>query len=230
MLDNKYFGIILTFATYEIGKFINSKLKTPLANPLLISIALCIIFLKVTGIPYEYYKQGGDFIMFFIAPATVAMVVDLFENFNELKKNLIPILTGTILGSIISLAFAIIASKFRGLDENIVVSSTPQSITTAIALSLSEEYGGNTAITAVLVVLRGVTGAVIAPVIMKIFRITDPTAQGVAIGTSSHAVGTSEARKLGEIQGAMSGLSIAVAGLLTVILMPAAMKLIEILF
>ena len=209
MLDNKYFGIILTFATFEIGKMINNKLKSPIANPLLISIAICILFLKLTGIPYESYKQGGDFIMFFIAPATVAMVVDLYENLEELKKNLMPILTGTILGSIISLAFVIIASKFVGLDENLVVSSTPQSITTAIAISLSAE---------------------IAPIIMKIFNITDPTAQGVGIGTSSHAVGTSEARKLGEIQGAMSGLSIAVAGLVTVVLMPIAMKLITVLY
>lgn len=230
MLDNKYFGIILTFATFEIGKMINNKLKSPIANPLLISIAIGILFLKLTGIPYESYKQGGDFIMFFIAPATVAMVVDLYENLEELKKNLMSILTGTILGSIISLAFVIIASKFVGLDENLVVSSTPQSITTAIAISLSAEYGGNSAITAVLVVLRGVTGAVIAPIIMKIFNITDPTAQGVGIGTSSHAVGTSEARKLGEIQGAMSGLSIAVAGLVTVVLMPIAMKLITVLY
>ena len=230
MFSNKYFGIILTFATFEIGKMINKKLKTPLANPLLISIALCILFLKVTGIPYEDYKQGGDFIMFFIAPATVAMVVDLYENLPELKKNLIPILSGTILGSAIAVLFVVFVSSFLGIDENLVVSATPQSITTAIAISLSEEYGGASAITAVLVVIRGVTGAVIAPLIMKLFRIKDPTAQGVAIGTSSHAVGTSEARKLGEIQGAMSGLSIAVAGLVTVILMPVAMKVIEMLF
>lgn len=230
MFDNKYFGIILTFATYEIGKFINRKLKTPLANPLLISIALCIAFLKVTGISYEDYKIGGDFIMFFIAPATVAMVVDLFENFGELKKNLVPVLMGTILGSVISILFAIIASKITGLNENLVVSSIPQTITTAIAMPLTEEYGGNSSITAVLVVLRGVSGAVMAPIIMKVFKIEDPTAAGVAIGTSSHAVGTSEARKLGEIEGAMSGLSIAMAGLVTVLLMPFAMELVNLFF
>ncbi|ERT61635.1 putative murein hydrolase (TIGR00659 family) [Peptoniphilus koenoeneniae] len=226
MLDNKYFGIILTFATFEIGKMLNKKLKSPIANPLLISIALCILFLKVTGISYESYKQGGDFIMFFIAPATVAMVVDLYENLDELKKNLFPILIGTLLGSILAMLFIVISYKLAGFEKSIIISSAPQSITTAIAIALSEEYGGNPAITAVLVVLRGVTGAVIAPIIIKAFRIKDPTAQGVAIGTSSHAVGTSEARKIGEIQGAMSGLSIAVTGLVTVILMPIIMKLI----
>ena len=226
MLDNKYFGIILTFATFEIGKMLNKKLKSPIANPLLISIALCILFLKVTGISYESYKQGGDFIMFFIAPATVAMVVDLYENLDELKKNLFPILIGTLLGSILAMLFIVISYKLAGFEKSIIISSAPQSITTAIASALSEEYGGNPAITAVLVVLRGVTGAVIAPIIIKAFRIKDPTAQGVAIGTSSHAVGTSEARKIGEIQGAMSGLSIAVTGLVTVILMPIIMKLI----
>lgn len=122
--------------------------------------------------------------------------------------------------------FIVISYKLAGFEKSIIISSAPQSITTAIAIALSEEYGGNPAITAVLVVLRGVTGAVIAPIIIKAFRIKDPTAQGVAIGTSSHAVGTSEARKIGEIQGAMSGLSIAVTGLVTVILMPIIMKLI----
>lgn len=116
MFSNKYFGIILTFATFEIGKMINKKLKTPLANPLLISIALCILFLRVTGLPYEDYKQGGDFIMFFIGPATVAMVVDLYENLDELKKHLIPILSGTIIGSIVAMLFVVLVFPLAGFD------------------------------------------------------------------------------------------------------------------
>lgn len=229
MLDNQYFGIVLSFAAYEIGKWINKKLKTPIANPLLIAILLIIGFLSITGIEYEYYKKGGDFIAFFIGPATVAMVLDLYANLDTLKKNILPILVGVGFGTIFSFVLAIFLSKIFQIDKNLVASLIPQSITTAIAISLSEEYQGIIGLTAIVVVIRGVSGAVFAPIVMKIFRIKDPVAQGVAIGTSSHAVGTSQARLMGEIQGAMSGLSIAIAGITAVIIMPLAMKLVEII-
>lgn len=229
MLDNQYFGIVLSFAAYEIGKWINKKLKTPIANPLLIAILLIIGFLSITGINYEYYKKGGDFIAFFIGPATVAMVLDLYANLDTLKKNILPILVGVGFGTIFSFVLAIFLSKIFQIDKNLVASLIPQSITTAIAISLSGEYQGIIGLTAIVVVIRGVSGAVFAPIVMKIFRIKDPVAQGVAIGTSSHAVGTSQARLMGEIQGAMSGLSIAIAGITAVIIMPIAMKLVEII-
>lgn len=229
MLDNQYFGIVLSFAAYEIGKWINKKLKTPIANPLLIAILLIIGFLSITGIDYEYYKKGGDFIAFFIGPATVAMVLDLYANLDTLKKNILPILVGVGFGTIFSFVLAILLSKIFQIDKNLVASLIPQSITTAIAISLSGEYQGIIGLTAIVVVIRGVSGAVFAPIVMKIFRIKDPVAQGVAIGTSSHAVGTSQARLMGEIQGAMSGLSIAIAGITAVIIMPLAMKLVEII-
>ena len=229
MLDNQYFGIVLSFASYEIGKWINKKLKTPIANPLLIAILLIIGFLSITGIDYEYYKKGGDFIAFFIGPATVAMVLDLYANLDTLKKNILPILVGVGFGTIFSFVLAIFLSKIFQIDKNLVASLIPQSITTAIAISLSGEYQGIIGLTAIVVVIRGVSGAVFAPIVMKIFRIKDPVAQGVAIGTSSHAVGTSQARLMGEIQGAMSGLSIAIAGITAVIIMPLAMKLVEII-
>lgn len=229
MLDNQYFGIVLSFAAYEIGKWINKKLKTPIANPLLIAILLIIEFLSITGIDYEYYKKGGDFIAFFIGPATVAMVLDLYANLDTLKKNILPILVGVGFGTIFSFVLAIFLSKIFQIDKNLVASLIPQSITTAIAISLSGEYQGIIGLTAIVVVIRGVSGAVFAPIVMKIFRIKDPVAQGVAIGTSSHAVGTSQARLMGEIQGAMSGLSIAISGITAVIIMPLAMKLVEII-
>lgn len=230
MFENKYFGIILTFAAYEIGKWLNSKVKNPLANPLLIAILLIIVFLKITGIPYENYQMGGDFIAFFIAPATVAMVLDLYKNLDSLKENLMPVMLGIILGSICSISLAILLSKVLSLDKELVTSLVPQSITTAIAISLSAEYNGIQALTAIVVVIRGVSGAVVAPFVTKLFRITDPVAQGVGIGTSSHAVGTSEARKMGSIQGALSGLSIAISGLVTVILMPVAIIAVNLVF
>lgn len=229
MLDNQYFGIVLSFAAYEIGKWINNKLKTPIANPLLIAILLIIGFLSITGIDYEYYKKGGDFIAFFIGPATVAMVLDLYANLDTLKKNIIPIFVGVGFGTLFSFIIAIFLSKIFKIDKNLVASLIPQSITTAIAISLSDEYQGIIGLTAIAVVIRGVSGAVFAPLVMKIFKIKDPVAQGVAIGTSAHAVGTSQARLMGEIQGAMSGLSLAIAGITAVIIMPFAMKLVEII-
>lgn len=229
MLDNQYFGIVLSFAAYEIGKWINQKLKSPIANPLLIAILLIVGFLSITGIDYEYYKKGGDFIAFFIAPATVAMVLDLYANLETLKKNILPIFVGVGFGTIFSFVLAIFLSKIFQIDKNLVASLIPQSVTTAIAISLSEEYQGIIGLTAIVVVIRGVSGAVFAPTVMKICRIKDPVAQGVAIGTTSHAVGTSQARLMGEIQGAMSGLSIAIAGITAVIIMPLAMKLVEII-
>ena len=229
MLDNQYFGIVLSFAAYEIGKWINRKLKSPIANPLLIAILLIVGFLSITGIDYEYYKKGGDFIAFFIAPATVAMVLDLYANLETLKKNILPIFVGVGFGTIFSFVLAIFLSKIFQIDKNLVASLIPQSVTTAIAISLSEEYQGIIGLTAIVVVIRGVSGAVFAPTVMKICRIKDPVAQGVAIGTASHAVGTSQARLMGEIQGAMSGLSIAIAGITAVIIMPLAMKLVEII-
>ena len=190
---------------------------------------MIIGFLSITGIDYEYYKKGGDFIAFFIGPATVAMVLDLYANLDTLKKNILPILVEVGFGTIFSFVLAIFLSKIFQIDKNLVASLIPQSITTAIAISLSGEYQGIIGLTAIVVVIRGVSGAVFAPIVMKIFRIKDPVAQGVAIGTSSHAVGTSQARLMGEIQGAMSGLSIAIAGIKAVIIMPLAMKLVEII-
>lgn len=229
MLDNQYFGIVLSFAAYEIGKWINKKLKTPIANPLLIAILLIIGFLSITDIDYEYYKKGGDFIAFFIGPATVAMVLDLYANLDTLKKNIVPIFAGVGFGTLFSFILAIFLSKIFQIDKELVASIIPQSITTAIAISLSGEYQGIIGLTAIVVVIRGVSGAVFAPLVMKIFKIKDPVAQGVSIGTNSHAVGTSQAREMGEIQGAMSGLSIAIAGITAVIIMPLAMKLVEVI-
>ncbi|WP_297791306.1 LrgB family protein [uncultured Anaerococcus sp.] len=229
MFDNQFFGIILSFAAYEIGKWINSKVKNPIANPLLIAILLIIGFLTVTGIPYDQYKKGGDIIAFFIAPATVAMILDLYANLDSLKANLLPIFVGVLLGSIFSVTMALLLSKAFGFDKEIITSMVPQSITTAIAISLTSEYNGIVALTAMVVVFRGVVGAAMAPAIMKICKIEDPVAQGVAIGTAAHAVGTSQARQMGKIQGAMSGLSIAVAGIITVFLMPVAMIVLNLL-
>ncbi|WP_036730482.1 LrgB family protein [Peptoniphilus mikwangii] len=226
MFSSPYFGLILSASTYGFGMYLKKKIKSPLINPLLISIALCIIFLKTFNISYEDYEVGGRYISFMIAPATVALVVPLYHNLDKLLNNLVPIIMGILSGSVVALVSIIILCKLFGLSEFITISLLPQSITTAIGIPLCEEYGGSIAVTAMSIVIRGIIGAVSAPIILKIFGIKDKVAVGISIGTASHAVGTSKAVELGEIEGAMSGLSIAIAGIITVFLIPFMVKFI----
>ena len=226
LADNDFFGIILSIVMFRIGMIINKKTKIALLNPLLLAIVFSIIFLKLTGISYENFNKGGKYISFLIAPTTVALVVSLYRNIDRLKANLIPILIGVIVGSIVAILSAYLLSKFFHFERDLTLSMMPQSVTTPIAKSLTEEYVGKfviktyAAITAITVILRGTVGAIFAPSVMKIMKVKDPVAQGIGIGTSSHAMGTSKAIEMGEVQGAMSGLSIAIAGICTVILMP----------
>ncbi|KGF03307.1 LrgB family protein [Anaerococcus lactolyticus] len=229
--DNDFFGIILSIVMFRIGMVINKKTKIAVLNPLLLAIVFCIIFLKLTGISYENFNKGGKYISFMIAPITVALVVSLYRNIEKLKANLIPILIGVIVGSFVAILSAYLLSKLFGFDRDLTLSMMPQSVTTPIAKSLTEEYVAKfgadevtiktfAAITAITVILRGTVGAIAAPTVMKVMRVKDPVAQGIGIGTSSHAMGTSKAIEMGEVEGAMSGLSIAVAGICTVVLMP----------
>lgn len=231
LADNEFFGIVLSIVMFRIGMKINKKTKVAILNPLLLAIVFCIIFLKVTGISYENFNKGGKYISFMIAPITVALVVSLYRNIEALKANLVPILVGVLVGSFVAILSAYLLSKFFKFEDNLTLSMMPQSVTTPIAKSLTEEYVGKfgadevtmktyAAITAITVILRGTVGAIFAPSVMKLMRVKDPIAQGIGIGTSSHAMGTSKAIEMGEVQGAMSGLSIAIAGICTVILMP----------
>lgn len=234
--NNEFFGLILSIVAFRIGMIINQKTKIPLLNPLLLAILLCIGFLKLTGITYENFNMGGKYISFLIGPTTVALVVSLYRNIDRLKQNLIPILVGVFIGAMIAIVSAYFLSNLFKFDKNLTLAMMPQSVTTPIAKSLTEEYvsknvtdmsviSAYAAITAVTVILRGIVGAIAAPVVMKVMRVKDPVAMGVGIGTASHAMGTSKAIEMGEVQGAMSGLSIAIAGINTVILMPLFVKL-----
>ena len=227
MTSNPYFGIVLSFITYEIGMFLNKKFNNnPIVNPLLISIILCIAFLKIFNITYEDYMNGAKYIAFLIAPSTVALVTSLYKNLNQLKTHLIAIIVGVTVGVIVALSSILILCKLLNLNEVMIISIFPKSITTAIGVPLAEEYGGYGTVTVLCIILTGVLGAVIAPYIKKVFKVEDKVAMGLAIGTSAHAVGTSKAIEMGEIEGAMSGLSIGVAGVITAIIMPIFIKLI----
>ena len=212
------FGITLSIAAYGIGYWIQKKLRTPAANPLLIAIILVILFLKLTGIPLEAYNAGGDFIAMFLAPATACLAISIYRQLPVLKKNLIPVLAGSTVGAGVSMGSVYLLCRLFRLDEKMTASLLPKSVTTPIAMGVSEQLGGIVPITVGAVVFNGILVGNFVPLFIKIFRVRSPIAAGLAIGACSHAVGTSKAVELGEVEGAMSGIAIGTVGLVTVIL------------
>lgn len=225
ILNTPAFGILLSIAAYEIGILISKRTKSPLMNPLLVGIVIVILVLMGTGIPKASYDLGGSFILFLLGPATVVLALPLYRQIEMLKKDMVPILAGILAGSVTSILSVVILSRLFRVDLAVAVSMIPKSVTTAIGMEISKEIGGIVPVSVAVIVLTGITGAVIGPGLLKLFHIKDEVAQGVAIGTASHAVGTSKAMELGETQGAMSGLSIGIAGLATVIIAPLLMGL-----
>ena len=219
------FGIILTIIAFEIGVSIRNKWRNPLLNPILIATILIIGFLTITGISYDTYKVGGDYISFFLGPVTVLLAVPLYRHIQALKNAWIPILAGIVVGSTVSIVCVIACAKIFGISKTLMLSLIPKSITIPMGSVVSEQIGGIPSITIVSIVITGITGAVTAPLVCRFFRIKNPVAQGVAIGTSSHALGTTKAMEIGEVQGAMSSLSIGVAGVVTVFITPVLLKI-----
>ncbi|MHB8063360.1 MAG: LrgB family protein [Ruminiclostridium sp.] len=212
------FALLISILAYEIGLFINKKTNIAFFNPLMIAIALVIGTLLVLNISLDDYKKGGDFISMFLTPATVILAVPLYKNINSLKKDYIAILCGVVVGCITAIASIWALAKAFGLPKELLASLIPKSITTPLGIELSNQIGGIPSVTVAAIIITGIVGAVFAQWILKICRITDKTAKGIAIGTSSHALGTTKAVELGETVGAMSGLAIGLAGLVTVII------------
>ena len=224
-LDTPIFGILISIITFEIGLFINRKTKIAILNPMLISVTLIISFLLYFDIDYEIYEKGGSIITFFLGPATVVLVVPLYRQIEKLKKSGIPILVGILVGAFTAIVSTYFLSKLFGLEENIVLSLVPRSVTAAISIEISKEIGGIPSLTVAATTLTGIVGSILGPYIYKIIGIEDETAQGVGLGCGAHALGTAKAMELGETQGGMGSLSISVAGLITVFLAPWLMKL-----
>lgn len=217
-LENSvFFGVFISIITYEIGVLIKKKLKLAIFNPLLISIALIIVFLLAFHIKYNVYESGAQYLSYFLTPATVALAVPLYEQIEPLKKNWKAIVAGILSGALTSALCVLAVALIFQLDHKQYVTLLPKSITTAIGMGLSEELGGIVTITVAVIVVTGVIGNMFAESICKLFHITDPVAKGIGIGSASHAMGTAKAMEMGEIEGAMSSLSIAVSGLLTVV-------------
>ena len=213
-----FFGAFLSLAAYGVGVFLRSRWKFALFNPLLVAIVLVVVFLVGFKIDYATYMEGARYISYLLTPATVCLAVPLYQQFSLLKKNAKAVLLGIAAGVLASLTVILAMSILFHLDHTMYVTLLPKSITTAIGIGVSEELGGIQSLTVVVIIITGVLGNIFAELICKVFRITDPIAQGVGIGTSTHAVGTARAMEMGEVQGAMSGLSVVVAGLMTVVL------------
>ena len=209
------FGVMLTLLTYSIGVWLNRKTKTPLVNPMLVSVILIISVLLIFRIPYENYRSGGSIIELFLTPVTALLAVKIYEQLRLLKENWLPIFVGAAVGSAVSILCVILLCKVFTLDDVLLVSLLPKSVTTAIAVPLSEQNGGIVSVTVVSLVATGIMGAVFSPFFIKLLRIKNPVEAGIAIGTSSHALGTSKAIEIGDIEGAMSSCAIGIAGLIT---------------
>lgn len=212
-----FFGVVLCIGTYAVGWWINQKTKSPVANPLLISMALVIVVLTVFHIPLEDFNRGGDFIGFFLIPATAALALSIYRQLWLLKRNFLPIIIGAAVGSLASMGSVYGLCRLFGVDQVMVSSLIPKSVTTPIAMDVSIRLGGEPSITVAAVIITGIIGAILAPIMIKLFRVKNPIAAGVAIGTSSHALGTAKAIEIGEVEGAMSGLAIGISGILTVL-------------
>lgn len=214
------FGITLSLFAYMFGVFVNRKLKNPLANPLIITMVTIITFLVVFDIPFAVYKSGSDIISLFLAPVTAVLSVAIYRQREILKHALVPVISGTLAGSLASLASITWMCNLLDLDPVILGSLLAKSVTTPIAIAITEQFGGIAALTVASTIISGLLGNLLAPVLGKVFFVSDPVAHGVGIGSCSHALGTSKALELGEVQGAMSSIAISLSGICTVLLAP----------
>lgn len=212
-----YAGAALTMIAFFTGSLIKDKFKSQLFNPILIAMIIIISFLTVTGIDYDTYNSGAKYISWFLTPATVSLAIPLYRQIEQLKNNVFAILAGIFSGVVASAAGILLLALVFGLSHPEYVTLLPKSVTSAIGMGVADELGGISSITVPVIIITGIFGNIIASAVLDFFRITNPVAKGLAIGTAAHGTGTTRAIELGEVEGAMSGLSIAVAGLMTVV-------------
>lgn len=219
-------GVLLTLAAFALGSVINRRSGMAVLNPLLLATVFVVVFLSVLGIPCAAYQASAAPVSYLLLPATVSLAVPLYEKWDLLCRNLAAILAGILAGVAASLGSVLVLALFLQLDHTQYVTLLPKSVTTAISMDVAAELGGIAALTGALVILTGIVGALLADTVFRVFGITEPIAKGIGIGSAAHAVGTAKALQMGEVEGAMSGLAIAVAGVLTALLCPLVANLI----
>ncbi len=218
--ESMYLGFVFSIGAYLLGMWLKKKLGWAVLNPLLVASVLVIAGLLIFHIDYESYNNSAKYISYLLTPATVCLAIPLYKQLHLLKQNFAAVIAAIVSGVATSAASIFLMSLLFGLDHVSYVSILPKSITTAIGMGVSEEAGGVVTITVVCIIITGIFGNIVAEAAFRLFGIREPMARGLALGTSAHAIGTAKALELGEVEGAMSSLSIAVAGLLTVIVVP----------
>lgn len=218
-LGSSFFHVALTLIAFAFASACQKKWKIALLNPILVSAVLIMAVLSILDIPNSVYQAGCQVLSFLLTPATICLAISFYEQFQSLKKQLVAILVGVIAGSICSLGSIYLMGRLFGLSDALTVSLLPKSVTTAIGVALSQEIGGIAAITTAAIVITGIFGNVAGPALCKLFRLKSQTSQGVAFGTSAHVIGTSKAAELSQLTGAVSSLSLTVAGIATAVLL-----------
>ena len=217
LTESVYFGMVLTLVCYEIGLAVKRRVRFPLANPLLVGAVLIIGVLVALDIEYETYQESVRPISFLLTPATVCLAIPLYLQLSLLKRYPLAIIGGVLSGVLTAMVSIYFLSLVFGLTHEEYVSILPKSITTAIGMGVSEKMGGVVALTVISISISGISGTILADIWLKLLRIREPVAKGLALGTAAHALGASKAMELGEIEGAMSSLSIVVTGILSVV-------------
>lgn len=230
IISSPVFGVLISLIAYEIGAVIKKKTKLSIFNPLLVAIVILLFFLTKLHIKYEDYNKGGQVISFFLSPATVALALPLYKKFSLFKKNALPIMVGILSGTVSGIVCIVLLSKLFRFSNVLTESLIPKSITTPIGMAVSKQLGGLPSISVVAIIITGIIGAIIGPFLCKVLRLKDKVAVGIAMGNASHAVGTAKAMEMGETEGAMSGLTMAIAGIITVFLAPLIWKFFLIFF
>lgn len=228
-LENQFVLLALTFGTYFLAKLLQKKTGFILLNPILLTIAVLIIFLKLTGISYETYNEGGHLIEFWLKPAVVALGVPLYLQLETIKKQLLPIILSQVAGCVVGVISVVLIAKWLGASPEVILSLAPKSVTTPIAMEVTKTIGGIPSLTAAVVVCVGLIGAVCGFKTMQIMRVGSPIAQGLSMGTAAHAVGTSTAMDVSSKYGAYASLGLTLNGILTALLTPTILRLLGIL-
>ncbi|MCD8349252.1 MAG: LrgB family protein, partial [Planctomycetaceae bacterium] len=207
--------IVLSIGAYAVGAWVKKKTGSALANPLLIATVVVIAVINWTPITLDHYRLGGTMVTMFIVPATVVLAIQINHQWTALRANLLPVLGGCLIGSLASIGSVWLLCRLFGIDPAFTASLLPKSVTTAISIDLSGRTGGLPSLTVSAVILTGITSAILSPLVMRLLRLKDRIAAGIAIGTSGHAIGTAKALELGETEGAFSGIALGLSGVVT---------------
>ena len=218
LLSSPFLGLFLSAAAWCAGCWLQKKTGLLLCNPLLIAAALIIAALSLLRIPYESYALGGDFIKLMLGPVTAVLALNIYNQRDILRENFLPVLAGCLAGSLTSVGSVLLLCRLFRVEETLTASLLPKSVTTALAIGVAESQGGVGGIAAAAVIITGLIGAVLAPLFARVFHVTQPVAEGLAIGACSHALGTARAMEIGQVQGAMSSIAICVCGIMTSVL------------